>query len=408
MLPDNENELLTEIGLGTKESHPKKSLIEIREFINQYYHEPLSIRQLAEMADISPKYFGDLFKRTFGMSAMNYLTNIRINHAKRYLTQSNELLRDIALKVGYADEFYFSRIFKKAVGMPPSDYVKNAKQRISSCSSSVTGQLIALNIIPISAPLDPKWTDYYYNVYSTQIKSHLNLSDPYIRSKFEANLKKLAHDRPDVIIGTDQFCPADRTLLMEIAPSFFVPTENVGWRDQLMMIAQFLDREDRAKLWIQRYNHKVQTAKDQISQALGSDRILVLRIYGNNIHMYWNRGLEDVLYQDLNLEILKRGEGSSNIVVTLDELADLNPERILLVVCPEASSRSYWLALQHSVEWIQLKAVRQRHVYHILSDPWFEYSAVATIRMLDEALLLFTGKCPNAFQDNVHGEFDRI
>jgi ABC-type Fe3+-hydroxamate transport system substrate-binding protein len=72
-------------------------------------------------------------------------------------------------------------------------------------------------------------------------------------------------------------------------------------------------------------------------------------------------------------------------------------------VCPETTSRAYWLALQHSAAWRQLKAVRSRQVYLISSDPWFEYSAVAIIRMLDEALLLFTGNCPKAFQDNVHG-----
>jgi len=406
MFPDKE--LLTDNCIHTIEQNPKKSLIEIREFMNQFYNEALSIKQLAEMADTSPKYFGDLFKRTFGMSAMNYLTNIRIKHAKRYMTESDELLRDIALKVGYSDEFYFSRIFKKVVGVPPSDYNKNKRQRIATCSSSVTGQLIALNIIPMSAPLDPKWTDYYYNAYSAQIKSHLDLSDPYITRKFEANLKKLAQDRPDVIIATDQLCPEDKTRLLEIAPSFFVQTKNVGWREQLMMIAQFLDREDKANLWIQHYELRVRNAREQMGPLLGSDRTIVLRIYGPNIHMYWNRGLEDVLYQDLNLEILNRIEGSSNIVITLEELAVLNPERILLVVCPEASSRSYWLALQHSIEWIQLKAVRNRHMYHIFSDPWFEYSAVAIIRMLDEALLLFTGKCPDAFQDYVHGEFHRI
>lgn len=400
--------LLTDKDVRLTELSPKKSLIEIREFMSQHYNEPLSIRQLAEMADISPKYFGDLFKRTFGMSAMSYLTNIRMNQAKRYLIQSDELLREIAIKVGYCDEFYFSRVFKKEVGMPPSDYVKNAKQNISSCSTAVTGQLIALNIIPISAPLDPKWTGYYYHAFSTQIKSHLDLTDPYIRWKFEANVKKLAQDRPNAIIASDQLCPSDRTLLTEIAPCLFVPTENVGWRDQLMMIAQFLDREDRATFWIQRYEQKVQSAKEQVGLVLGRDRVLVLRIYGPNIHMYWNRGLEDVLSQDLNLEMLNRIEGLSNMVITLEELLELNPDRILLVVCPEASSRSYWLSIQHSVDWLQLKAVRNRHLYHILSDPWFEYSAVAIMRMLDESLLLFTGKCPNAFQDNVHGDCYKI
>ncbi|MNI36357.1 HTH-type transcriptional activator Btr [compost metagenome] len=89
--------------------------------------------------------------------------------------------------------------------------------------------------------------------------------------------------------------------------------------------------------------------------------------------------------------------------ITLEELVHLNPDRILFMICPEVSSRAYWLGLQHSQAWNQLRAVRNRCVYTIQSDPWVEYSPVAIARMLDESLLLFTGNCPNAFQDSIHG-----
>ncbi|MNI44236.1 HTH-type transcriptional activator Btr [compost metagenome] len=89
--------------------------------------------------------------------------------------------------------------------------------------------------------------------------------------------------------------------------------------------------------------------------------------------------------------------------ISLDELSLLDPDRILFMICPEASSRAYWLGLQHSPEWNGLRAVRSRRVHTIQSEPWVEYSATAIARMLDEAQLLFTGNCPNAFQDKVHG-----
>jgi AraC family transcriptional regulator, transcriptional activator for feuABC-ybbA operon len=384
--------------------NPKANLAKIREYMDQHYNEPLSIRQLAQMANISPKYFVDLFKKTYGQSAMDYLTDLRINRAKRYLAESGERLRDIAAKVGYSDEFYFSRKFKKEVGVSPSDFAKHFKKRIAACSSSVTGHLLALNVVPIAAPLDPKWTPYYYNAYRTQIKSHLTLTDPYTSWQFEANLDKIVRIRPDAIVGTDQLRPAEKTKLMDMAASFFVPTENVGWREQLRMIARFLDREDQAELWIQRYEQRVQSAREQIDAELGHDSILVLRIYGHAIHAYWNRGLEDVLHRDLKLKAVFRPEPSENVQLTLEQVAELNPDRILLVVCPEASSRAYWLALQHTAAWRQLKAVRNLHVYLISSDPWFEYSAVAILRMLDEALLLFTGYCPNVLLDRTHGD----
>ncbi len=51
--------------------NPKANLAKIREYMDQHYNESLSIRQLAQMANISPKYFVDLFKKTYGQSAMD-------------------------------------------------------------------------------------------------------------------------------------------------------------------------------------------------------------------------------------------------------------------------------------------------------------------------------------------------
>lgn len=89
------------------------NLAAVREYIAEHYHEPLSIDQLAGMAGLRPKYFGELFKKTFGQSTLDYLTELRISRAKQYLQESDYLLREIAHKVGYSDEFYFSRKFKR-------------------------------------------------------------------------------------------------------------------------------------------------------------------------------------------------------------------------------------------------------------------------------------------------------
>ncbi|MCP3773795.1 AraC family transcriptional regulator [Paenibacillus sp. MZ04-78.2] len=381
----------------------KKSLIEIREFMNEHYNEPLSIGQLAQMANITPKYFVDLFKKTYGQSAMDYLTDLRINRAKRYLMESEERLREIAQKVGYRDEFYFSRKFKKEVGVSPSDYVKKAKRQIAACSSSVTGQLLALNIMPAAAPLDAKWTPYYYNAYKERIKRPLKLTAPYTSWSFEENLGTLAQARPDAIIGTDRLGEDEKRKLEDIAPSFFVSTERDGWREQLRQIARFLEQEDKAEQWIAAYERRAELARARLGEALGDERILVLRIFGQGLHTYCNRGMEDVLCGDLKLKLIYREEPSGHRPLTMERLAELNPDRLLLLVYPEAASRAYWLALQHSAAWRQLKAVRNGQVRLISSDPWFEYSAVSVARMLDEAQLLFTGNCPNSLQDSVHG-----
>lgn len=381
----------------------KTDLKEIKAFMERHYNEQLTIGQLAEMANISPKYFVDLFKRRFGQSAMGFLTDVRIMHAKRLLTESDAKLRDIAQKVGYRDEFYFSRKFKKEVGLSPSDFAKDSKRSIAVCSSSIIGHLLALQLIPEAAPLDPKWSPYYYNLYSDKIKTHLLLTDPYHKFTFEINLDKLCRARPDVIIASDQLQMRESSKLNGIAPVHNVSSK-AGWREQLMGIARFLNKEELAQLWIDHYEKNAQAGRAQAAQQLGDDRVMALRIYQTQLFVYQNRGLEEVLYDDLHLKTACERGLHGHSPISMDELRELNPERILLAVCPEASSRKYWLSLQHSPEWRQLQAVRNGHVHPITADPWFEYSAVAIARMLDEALLLFTGNCPNTFQDYGYGE----
>lgn len=381
----------------------RTNLDHIRNYMQHNYHEPLSIGQLAQMANISPKYFVDLFKKNYGQSAMDFVTDLRISRAKRYLQESDERLRDIALKVGYRDEFYFSRKFKKEVGVSPSEYVKQSKYRVASSTTAITGYLLALGIVPMAAPLDPKWTAYYYNAYRSSIAFPLKLSDPYTSKKFEVNLNKLSQARPDKIIGTDELSYWDQEKLMDIAPSFFVPVEK-DWKEQLRQIAKFLSRTEEAEQWIEQYEYRVGLAKEHMSQVIQvDDRILVLRIYGEEIYTYWNRGFEEVLHCDLGLE-LQGNAVQGRTQITIGDLSNLRPNRILMMICPEETSRAYWLRLQYTKEWNELEAVKHRNVYMISSDPWTEYSATAISRMLDETLLLFTGNCPNVIQDNVHGD----
>ena len=381
----------------------KTSLMEVKAFIDEHYDEAISIGMLAEMAKVCPKYFVDLFKKTFGQSTMDYLTDVRMNHAKRYLIETDDLLRDIAIRVGYKDEFYFSRKFKKEVGISPSDFAKNHSRRVvAAYTSSIIGSLLPLNVIPAAAPLDAKWTPYYYNLYHSAIQSHLKLRAPYPNSHFEENIDKVFLAKPDAIVGTDDLADEEASKLESIAPSLLVPAE-LGWREQLLRIARFLHREEQARQWMAQYEQRVEYARAQIQPSVGRESVLALRIYGSSIHVYGNRGLEEVLYQDLLLEPAYDANARNNQQITLAMLLQRNPDRMFIAVCPEAASRRYWLALQHSAEWRRLTAVANGHVYMISSDPWFEYSALAISRMLDEALLLFTGNCPNGLLDNSHG-----
>ncbi|MDF2902905.1 MAG: response regulatory protein [Bacillus sp. (in: firmicutes)] len=105
--------------------HEKGLLHKAKEYIEEHYQEALSLEGVAENIKLSPFYFSKLFKEHFGLNFIDFLTEIRIDHAKRHMLDPEKSLKEICFEVGYKDPNYFSRVFKKYAGLSPSDYRKN-------------------------------------------------------------------------------------------------------------------------------------------------------------------------------------------------------------------------------------------------------------------------------------------
>ncbi|MDF2814514.1 MAG: transcriptional regulator, AraC family, partial [Paenibacillus sp.] len=83
--------------------------------------EPLTPRRLAEAFHYNPNYFSRYFKSLFQLSPGEYINKVRIERAKRLLTQSNLTVEEIARRVGL-ERFYFSNMFKRSTKLSPSEY----------------------------------------------------------------------------------------------------------------------------------------------------------------------------------------------------------------------------------------------------------------------------------------------
>lgn len=93
--------------------------------------EKISLQAIAEEFGFNYTYLSYLFKKTLGKSPSEYLTQCRIDQAKRLLTQSEEhSIKEISNAVGYDDPYYFSRIFKATTGLSPSEYRKQNGETI--------------------------------------------------------------------------------------------------------------------------------------------------------------------------------------------------------------------------------------------------------------------------------------
>lgn len=91
-------------------------------FIAQHYAEPLTLEQLAGHVGLSPAYFSSLFKQGTGSTFREYLNQIRVEESKRLLTMTSYSLVDIAMAMGFSDQSYYSKVFKKYTGLTPKQY----------------------------------------------------------------------------------------------------------------------------------------------------------------------------------------------------------------------------------------------------------------------------------------------
>lgn len=96
-------------------------------YINNNLHNKITIVSLAKMANWSPDYLTVQFKNITGFTVIQYINRCRIDHAKIMLLNGELQIKDIASKVGFCDEFYFSKVFKRHVGVSPSNFLKGIR-----------------------------------------------------------------------------------------------------------------------------------------------------------------------------------------------------------------------------------------------------------------------------------------
>ena len=92
-----------------------------KEYIAQNFAKELTLDEMAKEVGISPYYLSKLFKEVEGVNYIEYLTGLRMDHAKGQLLESDKSIKEVCHESGYGDPNYFSRIFKKWVGVTPTE-----------------------------------------------------------------------------------------------------------------------------------------------------------------------------------------------------------------------------------------------------------------------------------------------
>ena len=94
----------------------------IKKYIKENYKRDISAGDVAGILGYSDVYFSKIFKQLFDDTFINYLTKVRIDKAKVLLKDVSFNIKEVGASVGYTDSNYFTKVFKRAVGMSPSEY----------------------------------------------------------------------------------------------------------------------------------------------------------------------------------------------------------------------------------------------------------------------------------------------
>ena len=91
-------------------------------YISEHFSNPLTLEEVAAYVHLHPSYFSTLFKSSTGSSFKEYLNMVRIEESKRLLSNTDYSIIDIAVAVGFEDQSYFSKVFKKYTGLTPKQF----------------------------------------------------------------------------------------------------------------------------------------------------------------------------------------------------------------------------------------------------------------------------------------------
>lgn len=112
-----------------KGRHAEDRVLKSIAFMRANVNRPLSLAELAQQACLSPSHYVTLFRKHVNASPLVFFTRLKMQAACELLDGGDAPVKEIAQRVGFRDQLYFSRCFRKVMGMAPSAYRKANKER---------------------------------------------------------------------------------------------------------------------------------------------------------------------------------------------------------------------------------------------------------------------------------------
>jgi iron complex transport system substrate-binding protein len=368
-------ELLYELYRGNSSSNDQvQSREAVRRSIDSLHRLDVtvsSVDALARQANIGIRQYTHLFKQLTGQSPLDYITELRLNEAKKQLLVSNESLQQIALSAGFKDVYYFSRRFKQMVGQSPKQYVRHTRLRLRVVALYYANVLLSIGVKPIGANL----TWWGGSLFLREMEKDI------VDIGSAPTLESVSRLEPDLIIMND-INDADYASLSKIAPTFMLPYE--GRRsiyEDARLIGELINKPKAADELQSRFERRAAAARERLTGIVNrQDTAVIVRferegrrfsVFGDN----YGRGGWPI-YRGLQLSIPETVQRQA-IDSGLQIIQDLPLENLPMY----AGSADYLFVvnegegIQHvenSAIWQSLPAVEHGRV-HVLDSETFSY-----------------------------------
>ncbi|OXS56556.1 hypothetical protein B1A99_19700 [Cohnella sp. CIP 111063] len=349
------------------------------DYLHRAYREEIEIGQLAREANMSRWQYGSLFKSLTGQTPTRYLNALRIEQAKKLLTTSSARINDIAARVGFRDEYYFSRRFKQTTGMSPTRFAHSRGRSPRIFSIQYLGELLALGIRPIGT------NRAMLSALPEACSDVSPVDDP-------LDIGQLSQLEPDLILYPSYVSPELARQLAAVAPAVEIDW-NADVYTRLQEIGQLLDRAKEADEWIDRYKARASRAKRLLKDAVREgETASAFIVHADGLFVYAGHHFGHTLYQGLGFEpspgirsLMERNRNAKWQEIRVEDIPHYAGDRIFLALPEQGEDARKGREMLRHPTWRSLPAVREGKSY-VVKDYWANYNPVTLDKHLDDTV----------------------
>ncbi|WP_171631982.1 helix-turn-helix domain-containing protein [Paenibacillus plantarum] len=366
-------------------------------YMQDAYHTDINLDKLAEIAGMHPAYYSQRFKQKMNKSPIDFLTQLRMNKAKEILLVSAPQIRELSGRVGYRDEFYFSRRFKENCGYAPTHYAKEILTNIVSLSYPYTDHLLTLGIIPSAAQ--------FHRVKYLPDESQSLTLPLHATESWEIGRQTFIEAKPELILCKENVVLKAREHIGDIAPIISVPWASQDVYDQLKEIAHLVGRRPEAKEWMERHACKEELAQKRVNKTFGNPTVAICRLMKTGMRLYGARNVGHIFYRSLQLKPPSRvaqeinqhraGTNFNWLSVTPEEMNAYESDYVIFMNSTAHSASDLHQQIMTDPVWLRHPAIRQGRYFILQWDEWMVYAPQAIGQLLDKAVSLLSGNSQN-------------